>query len=375
MNILKKHPLTIIFTVSLVLTFFLSSEIVTVSAHDHSIDEESTNYHFEMLEYRGELSWVHEVYINDSDTIVANVSSSVGSGMSQVIIWNNEKREVILPLKGQNHFQNKVTEDNKVLGYVGDPFYESKGFIYDIEHSEIMYVDHRSHVTTNLIDMNNKGFVLGTALRRHSSEKEVFIWNSHDNTFTYLGYMFDSSSRARGINDKGDIIGAYYNGPLIDESGFITSMHNEEFVPEDLGSLGDYITVPHDINNNRIVVGTSSEAYLPTAFFWENGTIHNVKYILSASGFNSEFSGANGINEFDQIVGSMVLEKNGDMTRHGFLLNKNSSGTYTAIDLNSHIPIPELDIVVAEDINDQGTISGYGYTSETGYFIWKLSQE
>ena len=152
------------------------------------------------------------------------------------------------------------------------------------------------------------------------------------------------SAGASGINDSGDIAGAFVGtwSAFLWRNGVFTS----------LGQLGPGGASPSAINNSAQIVGSSYIAQqgpegvpFTHAFLWQNGVMTDLGTLAA-----NEDSGATGINNLGQIVGwsSFTDPDTYETTSRSFLYQ----GGVTTV-----LPVPSAESY-ASDINDSGVVVG-----------------
>ena len=115
-------------------------------------------------------------------------------------------------------------------------------------------------------------------------------------TVTDLGALGGRSSRARAINEAGQVVG-------VADTGTVGSVYRaflwSEGTVTDLGSLGGLRTEAYDINESGQVVGFSTLSGYSTsrAFLWSEGVMSDLG-TLGGSG-----ASALGINDAGEVVG------------------------------------------------------------------------
>jgi hypothetical protein len=163
--------------------------------------------------------------------------------------------------------------------------------------------------------------------------------------FTTLDFPGATLTYGEGINDSGQIVGAYRDANGI-YHGFVLSGGTYTTID----APGSTLTNAYGINNSGEIEGFYNDA---------NGKQHG--FVLNGGSYTTiDFPGAQytdgvGINGPGQIVGGY-----GDASgiEHGFLL---SGGTYSTIDA------PGYSQTELRGINDGGQIVGLGYDSAAGY--------
>jgi probable HAF family extracellular repeat protein len=121
-----------------------------------------------------------------------------------------------------------------------------------------------------------------------------------------------STSYARGINNSGQIVGAYGSQVAPTFYDYRAFLYSGNGPMQDIGSLPDRpSTWAYSINNIGQIVGYSANAAYARAFFYDNGTMTDLGTLSGEIGTTSR---AFGINDVGQVVGESI-----DGYRHAFL--------------------------------------------------------
>ncbi|MDB6157121.1 MAG: hypothetical protein JWO04_827 [Gammaproteobacteria bacterium] len=185
------------------------------------------------------------------------------------------------------------------------------------------------------------------------------IWHA-DGTMQELPPLpGDSTSAARAINDRGQVVGI--SGDCGVAVGSVSAKHavlRDHGVPMDLGNLGgDAWNTPTAINNRGVVVGFANiargVARTFEAFIWTRTT--GMKSLGKLPGdLRSE---ATGINEHGEVVG---LSRGGPYVFRAVVWRHEK-----LIDLNALTAPGSPFLLIAGDINDDGTIVGQAFHPDT----------
>jgi probable HAF family extracellular repeat protein len=174
---------------------------------------------------------------------------------------------------------------------------------------------------------------------------DPFLWR--DGTMLDLGTLGGTNGFAQCVNNKGQVAGqSNLTGDLIAHP-FVW----DKGVLTDLGTLGGDTGTPYWLNDAEEVVGEADLAgdQVHHAFLWKNSTMTDLGTVNG-----TPCSNAFAINSEDQIVGNST-------DCHGVALAATLWENGSAIDLNQLIPPnSSLQLVNAEDINEQGEIAGVG---------------
>jgi uncharacterized membrane protein len=230
--------------------------------------------------------------------------------------------------------------------------------------------------------VNNKGQVVGWAETAvHDStctapqvlQFEAAIWGPRLNHVTALkGYGTDPDSAATAINDQGQVVGI--SGICSVAVGGASAEHAviwESGVPADMGNIGGQAwNTPVAINNHGVVVGfanTSGDqnaALSPTGFIWTK--TGGMMEILPVPGTGDENSIGFDINEGGQVAGQSF----GPNGVRAMVYEKGSSVDLNTLVVGGNL---NLDLILAQGINDAGEISGTAIDSTTGLEVGFLA--
>jgi probable HAF family extracellular repeat protein len=177
----------------------------------------------------------------------------------------------------------------------------------------------------------------------------------------------DSSGAATAINNKGQIIGI--SGRCDQAVGRLTAKHAvlwDRNIPNNIGNLGAELWItPMAINQHSVIVGfgattdTDLNGDFLRAFIWTSE--EGMKRIDPLPIGDHVLSQANGINERGQVVGiSCTVDGDcqGFLWENGVMINLN--------DPNHQSPGFNGFIINAQDINDEGEITGRAFDPATG---------
>jgi probable HAF family extracellular repeat protein len=207
-------------------------------------------------------------------------------------------------------------------------------------------------------DLSDAGHVVGSSTST-SIKDHAYLWQ--DGALTDLGTLGEdsfSSSYARGVNDHGRVVG--HSSP----SSSSEPPHAFVYLDGRMTDLGTGYgsgsnSVAYDINNDGLIVGSRSQLPGPAeAVIWENGQIRPLDVLGEAYA----------VNGVGQVVGQAL--PSGGRPQRGFLWEDDANGG-SVIDLGGigGDQAPSS----AEDINDQGQVVGWSYTSEGNWhaLLWQ----
>ncbi len=222
---------------------------------------------------------------------------------------------------------------------------------------------------------NNQGKVVGwaenglhdsTCVAPQVLQFHPVIWGPEANRIQELPLISgDTSGAATAINNKGQVVGI--SGICDQAVGRYTAKHAllwDKGVATDIGNLGAELWItPMALNQHSDIVGFGATRADDTngdflrAFIWNRND--GIKRIDPLPLTDHVYSQANGINERGQVVG-ISCTVDGDC--RGFLWEDD-----VISDLNDHIAPGFNGVVInAQDINDQGEITGRAFDPATG---------
>jgi probable HAF family extracellular repeat protein len=215
---------------------------------------------------------------------------------------------------------NSTTSDNNGLA-----FHYSNGQMHDIAAL--------AGVPSLANDINDSGQIVGRANTAYNSGMDyAFLYSG--GVVQNLGIFGGSHSDAYAINNNGQVVGSADSS-----TNFGRAFLFSGGVMTDLGP-----GVARDINDAGQVVGTIGSH----AFLYSGGVMHDL------GTFGGPFSGATGINNLGQVVGSAYATST---TGHPFIYNGGS-----LINLSTLIPAGSgWDLLDPTAINDSGQIVGTGF--------------
>ncbi|HYK54318.1 MAG TPA: hypothetical protein VEV38_12365 [Candidatus Eremiobacteraceae bacterium] len=221
---------------------------------------------------------------------------------------------------------------------------------------------------------NSRGDVVGWAENeKHDSscvppqvlQFEAAMWTPDGRIHELAPLAGDRDGAATGINDRGDVAGI--SGICQNAVGALSAKHAvmwHDGVATYLGGLGGAgWNTPTGINNNDEIVGFADRhgdrhATNPNyhAFLWTQGMGMQDLGTLPGDGLSQAYA----VNDSGQIVGLSCVTANCSVTRAFIWQN----GTMT--DLNTLVPSGSPYLVFANDINDNGVITGLALDQNTG---------
>jgi probable HAF family extracellular repeat protein len=223
--------------------------------------------------------------------------------------------------------------------------------------------------------INRSGQIVGGA-DTSSGGHHAFLWNpttpnGTSGTMIDLNTLIGSSTMvldaARGINDRGQIVGTSSGGSgSVASAAFLYS--GGQVI--DLGQLGGSSvqenSEPNGINSFGQVVGESYTGPATHAFLWTPSTANGMSgAMIDLGSLGAGNSDAYAVSTAGQVVGTTDTSSG----PHAFLWTptqpNGTSGTMT--DLNTLIGSSTMVLEAATAINDHGQIVGYGTLKNSGY--------
>ena len=191
------------------------------------------------------------------------------------------------------------------------------------------------------LDVNSRGQVLGVVF----GNPDIGSFLMSRGTVDAIDFPGAGFSSARGLNNRGDIVGAYRDDQQF--HGFLRSHDGKFFTVDVPGADG---TMATDVNATRNIVGRYVEV-LPNT----DERFHG--FLLTAAGFqviDNPFGGFHTFPESITDAGVIVGTFGGDQDspRHGFVVD---DGAWTILDY------PGADSTFLNGISNDGTIVGYAF--------------
>src|SRR5437879_4487518 len=160
-----------------------------------------------------------------------------------------------------------------------DPYFTRYAFFYDGTMHDL-----GAGGSSRALGINNRGQIVGIA-SDHAFE--------YDGTIHDLGTLGGTFSQAQGINNSGQVVG--YSS-LPGSSTLHAFLYDGQM--HDLGTLGGNSSFAQAINNQGVVVGASQVPDGPNHAFLYDGSMHDLGAFDNGSTF------AQGVNDKNQVVGA-----------------------------------------------------------------------
>ena len=208
-------------------------------------------------------------------------------------------------------------------------------------------------------EINERGDIAGSSRTTETGSDHAFLWTEQDG-MTDLGVLGRHRSNARGINNRGDVVGWSYVAPR----GWHAFLWTQEQGMIDLGIFegANATSIATAVNDRRIVVGSSS--------FGEKGDEKSYPFVWS------EEDGMTYLGSIDNIPGAAL-----DINNRGEIIgvSRNDSGQAVAVLWKKNREIIELGnfggiFGQPFSINELGEIVGVSRdTDGVGQpFIWTM---
>jgi uncharacterized membrane protein len=178
------------------------------------------------------------------------------------------------------------------------------------------------HINSFAAGLNNGDTVVG-GYSDNSSVTHGFRFDAGVGTFKTLNFPGALSTAALGINDSSQIVGVFCTkkdacSSTVSSGDHCFSLVNGTYTQIDYP--GAIATACNAVNSKGDIVGIYSSATQFKGFLYSNGVFTTIDPAPSL------YSGAQGINDLEEIVGSFIDSSN---KTHGFIYK---AGTFTTFD-------------------------------------------
>ena len=286
----------------------------------------------------GQSDLVEPSKINDAGQIVGHARACDGQSI-HAFFWTKGKMKDLGALhKEDASAAVDINKKGQVVGYSESEEDGSKMFTYQNRRMKKYKAD-----VYRAFAINDAGVIVGRYFGGVEKTSGFILTKGVIKTYPYA--FFD-------VNNKGQAIGVDDNNS--GQQRYAVLWQNGEATK--LGVLpGDFVSTPSAINNNGVIVGSSSRYPNSHTFLWKDGVISQITLPPSLRGFD--------INDHEQIVGRQFLYHNGETINLNDLLPPNS----------------EWKIFDARSINNNGQIVGMAWNknnwSEVIGFLLELPDE
>ena len=272
-----------------------AGQIVGMSFHDGTswYDNEATLWEDKTRTWLGSFGLLSCAYgINENGQIVGKAITSGNTDRS--FLWGDG---VMTDLDIGGTSDSKAMAINDAGQIVGSRTYFNAYFLDGNTYSEI---DDKEPY-----DINALGEVAGMTRVGSNAGRRAFLWDN-GGAFVELSTLAGTESGARGINDRGQIVG-YSRG--VDGNDHAVLWENDTIV--DLGLLGGTQAVASDINESGQIVGISNTSDGSWhAFLYDQGQMYDLNDLVDAVGYRLEHARA--INDHGHIAVSAQEELSGE---------------------------------------------------------------
>jgi uncharacterized membrane protein len=208
-------------------------------------------------------------------------------------------------------------------------------------------IDVPGSATTRAFGINDRGDIVGSYIIGFGASHGFLLHKGEFTTIDVTG-PFISGTQAAGINDHGDIVGFYTRAGL--KLGFLLEDGNLTTVEVPRGASNTYAL---GINNRGDIVGADGSDLIGfgiRVFLADSGFLQHRGDLSTVEVPGALFTHALGINDHGDIVGHYFPRNSaGQFQLHGFVLDR---GTFTTID------VPGASDTEANGINKHGDIVG-----------------
>ncbi|MEH2191228.1 MAG: hypothetical protein V7K98_00965 [Nostoc sp.] len=220
------------------------------------------------------------------------------------------------------------------------------------------------NVESYFLDTNENNLIVGRNIDAEEFEKPLYWENG---VVTGLAELGGDGGTARGVNDKGQIVGYVDSDGILDGTAKNTAIVWEKdadgvYQLTNLGTFGAEQATLRDINNGGQIIGSTSNGTGTTAT--------STPFLLQADGtftaigsLGGKTGSVNGINEFGQVVGASQIAAG---TNHAYVW---SNGVLT--DLNSLLTTPLTYNGSVVTLTSATSINEFGQVVATGTYTYQ----
>ena len=289
--------------------------------------------------------------INDRGVVVGVVRTP--EGLERGFVWHPRTRQAtqIATFGGQNSQANDVNDKGVVVGAAESATNDDRAFRYDSRTGVVQDLGTLGGDTAVARAINERGVVVGEA-ETAAGETHAFRWDPRTGRMQDLGTLGGERSSAHDINDKGVVVGDARTAQFLTHA---FRWDPRERVMDDLGVLpGTVVSFARGINDRGDIVGSTDSVAdnAERAFLWSART-RTMRAFLDSGGTspgtccNGPVTRATAINDRGLVVGSQEDVK--------------GSRAYVWSARTGQVLLPGLgteNSASADDINDRGTIVG-----------------
>ena len=282
--------------------------------------------------------------INDRGEVALRTAVA-STGLQTAVVYRDQMRSLISNLPGSTSiFPSAINQLGHVAGtsfFPNDP--GSRGFLYDQATTRDLGI-WGGGTSTNIMGINDTDGLVGNVSFPSGTRAFMKIGS----VITELVGFGGPQTRAADINNFGQIVG--HSTTSTSENPLHGFLYSAGTMTDLFVATGGIITQPLAINDAGVMVGRSSTN---APFIYKNG----VATLLNTGG---AFSAANGLNDYDEVVGSAQLAI--DSSR-AFFHSPGKGMVY----LNDEVILGDgvapgfTSLETATGINNRGWIIGQGY--------------
>jgi probable HAF family extracellular repeat protein len=329
-------------------------------------------------------------YINENATTAVTQSGIIRQGF----VWQDGKLSALTSIgtkKGQSDFGakngetvnmltpnvNTISDRGVILG-TGDEVRQPIGLatdralVWDKQKSGYkLTINDLGGIESYFFDTNNSQQIVGRNILANFYEKPVLV---EKGVVTELGTLGGDGGTARGMNNKGQIVGFVDKDGVLDENAVNTAAIWEKdasgvYKFKNLGTFGAAQASLREINDAGQIIGMTTNGLSGTAAVSNAFILRGGKFTDLGS-LGGKTASVNGINSFGAVVGASQTKVLGGadgktLESHAFIW---SDGKMT--DLNSLVnPITYNGAKVV--LTSAVAINNFGDIAATGSFVYK----
>ncbi|MFK7857802.1 MAG: hypothetical protein AB8B64_03205 [Granulosicoccus sp.] len=244
----------------------------------------------------------------------------------------------------------------QVVGITDDPDGNSRAFSWTVEDG-MTGLDLLGAQSGYAFNVDDDGRVTGLLAYDNNRDVHIFSWRA-DEGMIDRGSVMGEFSIVQDSTDNGKVVGQ----TRFADGNYRAFLFTPDGATTDLGTLGGNFSTTRDVSTSGQVVGFSTTDTGGThAFSWTA-----VDGLLDLGTLGGDFSVANAVNDAGQVVGGSA-DVNGEARAFFW------SAASGIVDLNSLVPeaaAQGLQLEVAREISETGSIVAYGRVPEQAAQIW-----
>jgi uncharacterized membrane protein len=170
--------------------------------------------------------------------------------------------------------------------------------VFLLRKGKFTVIDFPGAAATAAPGINDRGDIVGAWFTADNPSVAHGFLLTHEGAFKTIAYPGAVESGPSGINAQGDIVGVWDNDILFNFHGFI--LRHGNYIPFDYpGAIGELGSNPVGINSRGQIVGSFSDLDGNHGYIWDGGVFTPIDDPAGVPGT----TGAFGINDTGQIVG------------------------------------------------------------------------